>query len=35
MVAMIAAANKLIRKAFSVLKSRKAFDSNYKLCHNI
>lgn len=35
MVAMIAAANKLLRQAFGVLKSGKPFDTNYKLYCNI
>jgi len=35
MVAMIAAANKLLRQAFGVLKSGKPFDTNYKLYCNV
>ena len=32
---MVAAANKLLRQAFGVLKSGKPFDTNYRLCSNI
>lgn len=35
MVAMVAAANKLLRQAFGVLKSRKPFDSDYKFYCNL
>ena len=32
---MVAAANKLLRQAFGVLKYGKPFDTNYKLCCNV